>query len=257
VFLSADAKRELLSKEHSIERDVATRIQSQYRRYKAYKVYVRERAAARISAAWRGHVARQAARQKKEALLQMQAAVRMWRAKAHVDKTRKEFTQASIVVSDVAHAPRPPMTCHANPQPAPRLLTTPYSLLITHVCVAPLSWQIEAHVRAALAKRERARRMRAIVKIQALWRGYIARSRFNQLVMGRMVVNSMVAKPFLRPGEAVVLCGAVLKRARHISLKAWGRRILVLTTAPRLLYISKDELRGEIPYTTDDQVCVC
>jgi hypothetical protein len=83
----------------------------------------------------------------------------------------------------------------------------------------------------------------------------VAVKTFEQICLGRMHVNSLAATPFLRPGEAVVLAGVVLKRSRQIGFSQWHRRVLVLTTSPRLLYIDpgRHELRGEIPYTAADQ----
>lgn len=211
IFLSADARRILFSKEHSIELDVATRIQAYYRMWKAWKAYRQQRAASRIGALWRGHTARRSVQSQVKAIVNVQAAVRMWRARLHYAQTRKEYTEAST--------------------------------------------KIEAQFRVLMAKRERAARLRAVVKIQAAWRRYIAVKTFAEICLGRMHVNSMAASPFLKPGEAVVLAGVVLKKPHGLSVHQWNRRILVLTTQPRLLYIdpAKHELRGEIAYTTADQ----
>lgn len=114
--------------------------------------------------------------------------------------------------------------------------------------------KIQAGERGHRARKERVRRLHSIVMIQAYWRRYVAVKTFEEVCLARMHINSLVATPFLKPGERVVLAGVVLKKHLHIGLSGWGRRILVLTTLPRLLYIdpSKHELRGEIPYNTLD-----
>lgn len=210
IFLSADARRILFSKEHSIELDVATRIQSYYRMWKAWRTYRQQRAASRIGALWRGHSARRGVQKQVAAIVNLQSALRMYRARVQYAQTRKEYTEAST--------------------------------------------KIEAQFRVLLAKKERGRRLAAVIKIQATWRRYIAVKTFEEICLGRMHVNSLAASPFLHPGEAVVLAGVVLKKPQGLSVHQWHRRILVLTTQPRLLYVdpSKNELRGEIAYTMAD-----
>ena len=62
-----------------------------------------------------------------------------------------------------------------------------------------------------------------------------------------------MAGPFLREGERVRFAGLTLKRRGLFSVR---RRVLVLTDAPRLLYLDpeKRELKGEVPWTEEEPV---
>jgi len=116
--------------------------------------------------------------------------------------------------------------------------------------------KIAAQQRGRMARKEKAKRLQAVIVIQSYWRRYVAMKTFEEVCLARMHINSLVATPFLKPGERVVLAGVVLKqKAHYIGLSKWGRRVLVLTTLPRLLYIDPKtrELRGEIPYTSEVQ----
>eukprot|EP00952_Eustigmatos_sp_NYUAD-ZCMA_P010142 41774-Eustigmatos_ZCMA.PRE.1 len=67
--------------------------------FKAAKEFKKDKSALHIQAAWRGHTVRRQAKRQHEAVVRIQAVIRMYKARVVTSQTKKDYTDATTKIS--------------------------------------------------------------------------------------------------------------------------------------------------------------